>query len=93
MEHFTISIDFMGEQYECFVQKLKGRAEVVYMISFFDNTLIRLYKGKRIVLCAPVDEYVPQEKPAQPLAGLPEQVLFEQTVRTAIHRMNSNRPS
>lgn len=52
MKNFTVQVDYEGRLYECFVQKLKNRQENVYIINFCDNTLIKQYQGKRIVLCA-----------------------------------------
>lgn len=66
MKNFTVQVEYDGNRYECFVQKLKDRSENVYIINFCDNTLIKQYQGKRIVLCSSLNIRDNQNQVAAP---------------------------
>ncbi len=42
MKSFTINLNNGDKRYACFVQKIQGRAEDIYIINFTDSDLIRL---------------------------------------------------
>lgn len=85
MKNFTIMVDFNGGRYECFVQQLKGAAEVVYIVNFCNSDLIRLCKGKRIVLCKSDKEYGRKSRHTQP-GEQSAPALFEECVWNALNK-------
>jgi hypothetical protein len=53
MQTFTVFVECNGKQCDCFVQMFSNEEENVCIVNFSNNELIKLYRGKRMVIAAP----------------------------------------
>ena len=53
MQTFTVFVEYNGKQCDCFVQMFSAEGESVCIVNFCNNDLIKLYRGKRMVIAAP----------------------------------------
>jgi len=73
MKTFLIEFDYEKCHYECYVQKLSGKSESVYILNFRDTFLIRKFNGKKILLAGKTEN-----------ASASMDVVFEQSAWAAI---------
>jgi hypothetical protein len=73
MTTFLIEFDYEKCHYECYVQKLTGKSEPVYILNFRDTFLIRKFNGKKILLAGKTGN-----------TGTSTDVVFEQSAWEAI---------
>jgi hypothetical protein len=73
MKTFLIKVNYDKCHYECYVQKLNGGSEPVYILNFRDTFLIRKFNGKKILLTGKTEN-----------AGTPNDEVFEQSAWEAI---------
>ncbi|MBN9295824.1 MAG: hypothetical protein J0I41_02385 [Filimonas sp.] len=55
MQTFTVLVEYNGKQCDCFVQMFSNEGENVCIVNFCNNDLIKLYRGKRMVIAAPAN--------------------------------------
>ena len=49
MKAFTIMLEEGGRHFKCFVQKIDGKSEDIYIVNFTDSILIRKYCAKKTI--------------------------------------------
>ncbi|HEY8968161.1 MAG TPA: hypothetical protein VIM64_03690 [Puia sp.] len=49
MKAFTILMEEGGRHFKCFVQKIDGKSEDIYIVNFTDSILIRKYCAKKTI--------------------------------------------